>query len=119
MGQTLSATNITSKLLCLLRVYHDVLTPFYGCRENGAMVEVFYEQLNFEMLTESEAYGVSRTRAYAPISCLLPEVACDDKLNNSSSSTCLPILVVNLGFGAGYPSLHAASLCSSSWKQLT
>jgi hypothetical protein len=23
------------------------------------MVEVFYEQLNFEMLTESEAYGVS------------------------------------------------------------
>lgn len=27
-------------------------------RENGAMVEVFYEQLNFEMLTESEAYGV-------------------------------------------------------------
>lgn len=22
------------------------------------MVEVFYEQLNFEMLTESEAYGV-------------------------------------------------------------
>uniref|UniRef100_A0A158PB13 Degenerin mec-4/10 cytosolic domain-containing protein n=1 Tax=Angiostrongylus cantonensis TaxID=6313 RepID=A0A158PB13_ANGCA len=26
-------------------------------KENGAMVEVFYEQLNFEMLTESEAYG--------------------------------------------------------------
>lgn len=23
------------------------------------MVEVFYEQLNFEMLTESQAYGVS------------------------------------------------------------
>lgn len=31
---------------------------FY-CRENAAMIEVFYEQLNFEMLTESEAYGVS------------------------------------------------------------
>ncbi|KIH47385.1 hypothetical protein ANCDUO_22555, partial [Ancylostoma duodenale] len=31
----------------------------FHCRENGAMVEVFYEQLNFEMLTESEAYGVS------------------------------------------------------------
>ncbi len=28
------------------------------CRENGAMVEVFYEQLNFETLKESEAYGV-------------------------------------------------------------
>ncbi|PIO59828.1 hypothetical protein TELCIR_18697 [Teladorsagia circumcincta] len=28
-----------------------------GLIENGAMVEVFYEQLNFEMLTESEAYG--------------------------------------------------------------
>ncbi|VDK46802.1 unnamed protein product [Anisakis simplex] len=27
-------------------------------KENGAMIEVFYEQLNFEMLTESEAYGV-------------------------------------------------------------
>ncbi|KAE9550741.1 hypothetical protein FO519_006042 [Halicephalobus sp. NKZ332] len=27
-------------------------------KENGAMVEVFYEQLNFEMLTESEAYGL-------------------------------------------------------------
>lgn len=27
-------------------------------RDNGAMIEVFYEQLNFEMLTESEAYGV-------------------------------------------------------------
>ncbi|VDM37393.1 unnamed protein product [Toxocara canis] len=27
-------------------------------QENGAMVEVFYEALNFEMLTESEAYGV-------------------------------------------------------------
>ncbi|PAV60388.1 hypothetical protein WR25_23574 [Diploscapter pachys] len=26
-------------------------------KDNGAMVEVFYEQLNFEMLTESEAYG--------------------------------------------------------------
>uniref|UniRef100_A0A0K0FB83 Amiloride-sensitive sodium channel n=1 Tax=Strongyloides venezuelensis TaxID=75913 RepID=A0A0K0FB83_STRVS len=26
-------------------------------KENGAMVEVFYEQLNYEMLTESEAYG--------------------------------------------------------------
>ncbi|VDD90217.1 unnamed protein product [Enterobius vermicularis] len=26
-------------------------------RDNGAMIEVFYEQLNFEMLTESEAYG--------------------------------------------------------------
>ncbi|KAI1725988.1 amiloride-sensitive sodium channel domain-containing protein [Ditylenchus destructor] len=26
-------------------------------RENGAMIEVFYEQLNFEVLTESEAYG--------------------------------------------------------------
>lgn len=32
-------------------------THFY--RENGAMIEVFYEQLNYEMLTESEAYGVS------------------------------------------------------------
>ncbi|KAK6765985.1 hypothetical protein RB195_025725 [Necator americanus] len=31
-------------------------------KENGAMVEVFYEQLNFEMLTESEAYGVSGER---------------------------------------------------------
>uniref|UniRef100_A0A914S986 Uncharacterized protein n=1 Tax=Parascaris equorum TaxID=6256 RepID=A0A914S986_PAREQ len=29
-------------------------------RENGAMIEVFYEQLNFEMLSESEAYGVMR-----------------------------------------------------------
>lgn len=28
-------------------------------RENGAMVEVFYEMLNFEMLMESEAYDVS------------------------------------------------------------
>uniref|UniRef100_A0A914X6W9 Uncharacterized protein n=1 Tax=Plectus sambesii TaxID=2011161 RepID=A0A914X6W9_9BILA len=28
-------------------------------KDNGAMVEVFYEQLNFEMLRESEAYGVS------------------------------------------------------------
>uniref|UniRef100_A0A914Y447 Degenerin mec-4/10 cytosolic domain-containing protein n=1 Tax=Panagrolaimus superbus TaxID=310955 RepID=A0A914Y447_9BILA len=27
-------------------------------KENGAMLEVFYEQLNFEMLTESEAYGL-------------------------------------------------------------
>uniref|UniRef100_A0A183V586 Amiloride-sensitive sodium channel n=2 Tax=Toxocara canis TaxID=6265 RepID=A0A183V586_TOXCA len=27
-------------------------------KENGAMIEVFYEQLNFEMLTESEAYGL-------------------------------------------------------------
>uniref|UniRef100_A0A7I4KHJ7 BMA-MEC-4 n=1 Tax=Brugia malayi TaxID=6279 RepID=A0A7I4KHJ7_BRUMA len=26
-------------------------------KENGAMIEVFYEQLNYEMLTESEAYG--------------------------------------------------------------
>ncbi|TMS36272.1 hypothetical protein L596_003474 [Steinernema carpocapsae] len=31
--------------------------PANNPRENGAMVEVFYEQLNFEMLTESEAYG--------------------------------------------------------------
>lgn len=29
-------------------------------RANGAMIEVFYEQLNFEMITESEAYGVRR-----------------------------------------------------------
>ncbi|KAI6177484.1 hypothetical protein M3Y97_00912700 [Aphelenchoides bicaudatus] len=27
-------------------------------KDNGAMIEVFYEQLNFEMLTESEAYGL-------------------------------------------------------------
>uniref|UniRef100_A0AC35U3A0 Degenerin n=1 Tax=Rhabditophanes sp. KR3021 TaxID=114890 RepID=A0AC35U3A0_9BILA len=27
-------------------------------KENAAMVEVFYEQLNYEMLTESEAYGL-------------------------------------------------------------
>lgn len=29
---------------------------FVRFRENGAMIEVFYEQLNFELLTESEAY---------------------------------------------------------------
>ncbi|VDK43579.1 unnamed protein product [Anisakis simplex] len=34
----------------------DVCIEHY--KENGAMVEVFYEALNFEMLTESEAYGV-------------------------------------------------------------
>ena len=28
-------------------------------RENGAMIEVFYEALNFEVFKESEAYGVS------------------------------------------------------------
>lgn len=28
-------------------------------RENAAMVEVYYEQLNYELLKESEAYGVS------------------------------------------------------------
>ncbi|CAJ0956463.1 unnamed protein product, partial [Mesorhabditis belari] len=27
-------------------------------KENAAMIEVFYEQLNYEMLTESEAYGL-------------------------------------------------------------
>ncbi|KAI6188725.1 hypothetical protein M3Y98_00384900 [Aphelenchoides besseyi] len=27
-------------------------------KNNGAMIEVFYEQLNFELLTESEAYGL-------------------------------------------------------------
>lgn len=26
---------------------------------NAAMVEVYYEQLNYELLKESEAYGVS------------------------------------------------------------
>lgn len=26
---------------------------------NAALVEVYYEQLNYELLTESEAYGVS------------------------------------------------------------
>lgn len=30
---------------------------FYG--KNGAMVEVYYEQLNYELIRESEAYGVS------------------------------------------------------------
>uniref|UniRef100_A0A0M3HPY9 Amiloride-sensitive sodium channel n=1 Tax=Ascaris lumbricoides TaxID=6252 RepID=A0A0M3HPY9_ASCLU len=34
----------------------DICNEHY--QENGAMVEVFYETLNFEMLTESEAYGV-------------------------------------------------------------
>ena len=29
------------------------------------MVEVFYEQLNYEMLTESEAYGVCLWRTYS------------------------------------------------------
>ena len=33
-------------------------------RDNGAMIEVFYEQLNFEMLTESEAYGVRHFLVY-------------------------------------------------------
>lgn len=28
-------------------------------RKHGAMVEVFYEQLNYEMLIESAAYGVT------------------------------------------------------------
>lgn len=27
-------------------------------REQGAMIEVYFEQLNYESLTESEAYGV-------------------------------------------------------------
>ncbi|EJW70992.1 hypothetical protein WUBG_18101 [Wuchereria bancrofti] len=27
-------------------------------RENAAMVEVYYEQLNYELLKESEAYGL-------------------------------------------------------------
>jgi hypothetical protein len=29
-------------------------------REEGAMIEVYYEQLNYESLLESEAYGVSK-----------------------------------------------------------
>ena len=33
-------------------------------RENGAMVEVFYEALNFEVFTESEAYGVRTLEVY-------------------------------------------------------
>uniref|UniRef100_A0A0N5AKK7 Amiloride-sensitive sodium channel n=1 Tax=Syphacia muris TaxID=451379 RepID=A0A0N5AKK7_9BILA len=47
---------------------HSLKVPLGACngtgaecnqhyKENGAMIEVFYEQLNFEMLTESEAYG--------------------------------------------------------------
>lgn len=33
-------------------------------RKNAAMVEVFYEQLNYELLQESEAYGVSSFAVY-------------------------------------------------------
>ncbi|CAJ0947759.1 unnamed protein product, partial [Mesorhabditis belari] len=32
-------------------------------QENGAMVEVFFEQLNYEVFTESEAYGVVKMLA--------------------------------------------------------
>ncbi|KAI6239127.1 hypothetical protein M3Y99_00616000 [Aphelenchoides fujianensis] len=33
-------------------------TLHYKSPQNGAMIEVFYEQLNFELLSESEAYGL-------------------------------------------------------------
>ena len=39
----------------LSKLFNFILKLF---RKNGAMVEVFYEQLNFEMLKESQAYGV-------------------------------------------------------------
>ncbi|CAJ0578265.1 unnamed protein product, partial [Mesorhabditis spiculigera] len=32
-------------------------------QENGAMIEVFYEQLNYEVYTESEAYGIVKMLA--------------------------------------------------------
>jgi hypothetical protein len=49
-----NAINITSQRVTNKRM----CWPNLIYRDNGAMVEVFYEQLNFELLRESEAYGV-------------------------------------------------------------
>ncbi|KAK6036443.1 Amiloride-sensitive sodium channel, partial [Cooperia oncophora] len=56
-----------SKRECLKReMQHAVRNPKaigckcrQPCREQGAMIEVYFEQLNYESLLESEAYGVS------------------------------------------------------------
>ncbi len=36
-----------------------VFTLEFDFRRNAAMLEIYYEQLNFELLEEYEAYGVS------------------------------------------------------------
>lgn len=47
----LDATNIISKFCLLVNACQR--------RDNGAMIEVFYEILNYEVFSEAEAYGVS------------------------------------------------------------
>ena len=37
---------------------HCEQDPLFHFRENGAMLEIFYEQLNYQLLEESPAYQV-------------------------------------------------------------
>ncbi|KAJ1361427.1 Deproteinrin mec-10 [Parelaphostrongylus tenuis] len=47
----------------LMKISNYRIEKYDHCRENAAMLEIFYEALNFETLTESEAYGVVKMLA--------------------------------------------------------